>query len=192
MAGALLNKVLSFVGIYDEPEDAVDDYDDEYYENDEDGYVENNAYGGETLNSRLRNQGSGQGGGQNSGKNYGGGGRSGDGRGGPNNIVSLHPQKPPNYVLVSVKPDRMEDAQLVCDHLKERHVVIINVEGIDGREAQRIVDFIGGAVYALDGEIFDIAKRIYAVAPSFVDLVSVQRDSKTKGFSAYSSGGNYR
>jgi len=188
MAGALLNKVLSFVGIYDEPDDSAD-YDDDYYDNDDDGYAEDDTYGGETLNNRLRNQGNGQGGG---GRNSGGGGRSGAGKGNVNNIVNLHPQKPPNYVLVSVKPDRMEDAQLVCEHLKERHVVIVNVEGLDGREAQRIVDFIGGAVYALDGEIFDIAKRIYAVAPNFVDLVSIQRDSKSKGFSAYSSSGNYR
>ena len=192
MAGELAKKILSAIGIYEDPyypsqDEAYDEEEDGYYNGA--GYAEEAEYDGGTLNEQLRNQGGGRAG--NTGA--GAGGRSGpkSGAGAAGNVVNLHPQKPQNYVLVSAKPDRLEDAQLVCDHLKERHVVIVNVEGLDGREAQRIVDFIGGAVYALDGEIFDITNRIFAVAPNYVDLVSIQRDTKNRGFLSFGgNGGN--
>ena len=129
----------------------------------------------------------------------GGAGATGAGNGGRlgpsgtvNNVVNFRPQTQPNYTLVSAKPDRLEDAQLVCDHLKDRHVVIVNVEGLEGREAQRIVDFIGGSVFALDGEIFDITNRIFAVAPNNVDLIAIKRDSKSRGFLSFANGGSAR
>lgn len=204
MAGALLEKIKSFVGIYDDPPpyeprgngysnysqpNADRQYGDDrgangdsYYADGE--YTNDDDQDNGTLNEQFRNQGSGR-----TGGGYtGGSGRAGV-KNGPNNIINLN--KPQNYVLVSAKPDHLDDAQLVCDHLKERHVVIVNVEGLDGREAQRIVDFIGGAVYALDGEIFDITNRIFAVAPNYVDLVSIQRDTKSKGFFSYGNSGNF-
>ena len=191
MAGEFAKKILSAIGIYEDPyyspQDEHYDEEDGYY--DDNGYADETEYDGGTLNEQLRNQGAGRPGG---GGNAGGRSNPKGGAGNANNVVNLHPQKPQNYVLVSAKPDRLEDAQLVCDHLKERHVVIVNVEGLDGREAQRIVDFIGGAVYALDGEIFDITNRIFAVAPNYVDLVSIQRDTKNRGFLSFGgNSGNY-
>lgn len=205
MAG-VLNKILSFAGIYQDNAQ-VDEYEDEGYEYaDNDYQYEEPSSDGGTLNEKLRGYGAGRtggiggssgGGNGGSGANYSGGGasrvssRAGT-RGPVNNVVNLHPQKPQNYVLVSAKPDRLEDAQLVCEHLKDRHVVIVNVEGLDGREAQRIVDFIGGAVFALDGEIFDITNRIFTVAPNNVDLVAIKRDPKNRGFLSFGNSGSSR
>ncbi|MDR3119958.1 MAG: cell division protein SepF [Clostridiales bacterium] len=157
---------------------------------------------GGTLNQRFRSNRGGGFSDSRGGAAYGGSSRSGgsgpsDGRGGyrggsnnnSNNIVSLHPQKTPeNYVLVSSKPDRLEDAQMVCDHLKERHVIIVNIENLEQREAQRIVDFIGGAVFVLDGEIVDIASRIFAVVPHNVDIFAIKSDPKSRGFLSFGSG----
>jgi len=205
MAG-VLNRLLSIAGFYEEPEYPQDNgyEEDSYY--DESGYTEEVDNTGGTLNEKFRNQS----GGRVSGGNFGGSnatssksssnttgnlGNSGGtgntgGTGSASNIINFSPQRPQNYVLVSAKPDRLEDAQLVCNHLKDRHVVIVNVEGIEAREAQRIVDFISGAVYALDGEIFDITNRIFAVAPSYVELQSIQRDPKTRGFMSFSNSGS--
>jgi len=139
------------------------------------------------LNESFRDQSQGRFGG---GGYAGGSGRAAT-RNSVNNVTYLHQQKPPQYVLVSARPERLEEAQQICDHLKSRHVVIVNVEGLEGREAQRIVDFVGGAVYSLEGEIIDITNRIFAIAPSNVDLVAIQRDTKNRGFLA-SGRGNYR
>ena len=220
MAG-VLNKLLSIAGFYEEPDYPQDNgyEDDTYYE--EPAYADDVDYNGSTLNEKFRNQSGGRMGGgsfgganasskgssgntgnsnntgaSSSSGNPGGAGNSGSGGGGTgsaNNIINFTPQRPQNYVLVSAKPDRLEDAQLVCNHLKDRHVVIVNVEGLEGREAQRIVDFISGSVYALDGEIFDITNRIFAVTPNYVELQSIQRDPKTRGFMSFgNSGGSSR
>ena len=206
MAG-VLNRLLSIAGFYEEPEYPQDNgynNEDQYY-NEPEYSEENMDYDGSTLNERFRNQNGGRagngriGGGSSApGNNTGNTGNTGNSgstggtgnTGNVNNIVNFTPQRPQNYVLVSAKPDRLEDAQLVCTHLKERHVVIVNVEGIDGREAQRIVDFISGCVFALDGEIFDITNRIFAVAPSYVELQSIQRDPKTRGFMSFGNSGS--
>lgn len=153
------------------------------------GYGGSSNYGNSGSSSNYGNSGgSGGSGGSNGAGGAGGASGRASARGGVNNVINLHPQNAQDYVLVSAKPDRLEDAQLVCNHLKERHVVIVNVEGLEGREAQRIVDFVSGAVYALDGEIFDITNRIFAVAPSHVELVSIQRDPKSRGFLSFGGG----
>jgi len=232
MAGALLTKIKSFVGIYDEPYDSQqDDYGNNgYYNND--GYQDNDEQDVVPLNDQLRN-GNGRtfggysgggysgssGGGFSSGVNngvnnginngvnggvnnsinnggFGGGGFSGgngrsDAKSGGSNIINLHPQKSQNYVLVSAKPDSLEDANLVCQHFKDRHVVIVNLDELDKRDAQRIFDFIAGAVFALDGEVFDITNRIFAIAPNYVDLISIQRDTSAKGFMYSGKNVNY-
>ena len=189
--GAVLNRILEFAGFYGEEPETYDPRENNtgdgggYFDNNS-GYQDDADQDEGTLNDRFRNGYPGSGGGA------GGGGGRASAKVPVNNVVNM-PQKPQNYVLVSAKPDRLEDAQLVCEHLRDRHVVIVNVEGLEGREAQRIVDFIGGALFALNGEIFDITNRIFAVAPSHVDLVSIQRDTKNRGFlSAFGGGGNYR
>jgi len=189
MAG-VLDKLLTAVGIYTANPDPYTtqgngDYDeDEYY--DDEGYADDaEQQDASTLNQQFRSQGGGRTGG---GAPSGGSAAKPGVKGNTNNIVSLHPQKP-NYTLVKAKPDRLEDAQLVCDHLKERHAVIVNVEGLDGREAQRIVDFIGGAVYALDCEIYDITNRIFTITPNYVDFVSIERDPKSRGFMSFGASG---
>ena len=83
---------------------------------------------------------------------------------------------------MTVKPDSLDEAQEVCKQLRDRNVVIVNVEELEPREAQRIVDFIGGAVFTLQGEFVDITNRIFAVAPSNVELLEIKRDPKSRGF----------
>jgi len=195
MASALLNKFMDIIGVERDPYDPAENvYDsNSYYGRDEDEYIEDDEIDDDTQNSPFRNRGDGRSGGGNFGGGNFGGGKSGskNNAANNNNIVNLHPQKQP-YVLVSAKPESVDEAQLVCDHLKERHVVIVNVEDLDARVAQRVVDFILGSVYALDGEFFDITNRIFAVAPMHVDLVSIQRDTKSKGFFSYGNNRNYK
>jgi cell division inhibitor SepF len=192
MAG-VLNKLLSIAGIYnDEYPTNEDEYDTGEYDTIDRYPEEDYDHDGGTLNERLRGQGTNRSGGA-GGAGVSSGNARQQAKAGTNNSVNLHPnQKTPNYVLVSAKPERIEDAQLVCDHLKERHVVIVNVEGLEGREAQRIVDFICGAVYSLEGEFFDITNRIFAIAPSNVDLVAIQRDTKNRGFLSFGNSGSGR
>ena len=48
-----------------------------------------------------------------------------------------------------VKPSNIGEAQQVCDTLLNDHPVVVNLEGIDLMEAQRIMDFISGCIFAI-------------------------------------------
>ena len=71
------------------------------------------------------------------------------------------------YVL---NPRSFEDAQEVCETLKSGGVVFMNFEGVKHELAQRLMDFAGGAVYALDGQIYQISGYNFIVAPGDTDI----------------------
>ncbi len=68
------------------------------------------------------------------------------------------------------KPVSYEDTQSIIDHLKEKKPIIVNLDELDTDVAQRILDFVSGAVYALNGNIRKAARNIFVVAPYNVDV----------------------
>lgn len=68
------------------------------------------------------------------------------------------------------KPVSYEDTQSIIDNLKEKKPIIVNLDELDTDVAQRILDFISGAVYALNGNIRKAARNIFVVAPYNVDV----------------------
>ncbi len=70
------------------------------------------------------------------------------------------------------KPLSYEDTQNIIDNLKERKSIVVNLDELEVGVAQRILDFISGAVYALNGNIRKAARNIFVVAPFNVDLTT--------------------
>ncbi|MBQ9561852.1 MAG: cell division protein SepF [Lachnospiraceae bacterium] len=69
-----------------------------------------------------------------------------------------------------IKPRAFEEAQDVCDMLLLGRAVILNLEGIDQTEAQRIIDFVCGTVYAVNGKLHAVARYIFIFSPSNIDI----------------------
>jgi len=67
--------------------------------------------------------------------------------------------------MMLIKPKTHADAQIVIDSLKAKQPIIVNLEKNDVAEAQRVIDFVSGAVYALGGEVKVISKKIFAIVP---------------------------
>ena len=63
------------------------------------------------------------------------------------------------------RPTNFEQSEDICNLLKEKKSVIVNLEYVNKDVARRIVDFISGAVHALDGHIEKISNSIFIVAP---------------------------
>ena len=59
----------------------------------------------------------------------------------------------------------------IADHLKAKKPVVINLENVETAVARRIIDFLTGAVYAVDGSIQKIADRIFLIAPYNVGIM---------------------
>lgn len=69
-----------------------------------------------------------------------------------------------------VEPRAFEDVQGIADHLKDRQAVIVSLEGLDTDLATRIVDFVSGSTYALDGQVQKIGDQIFLFAPNNVEI----------------------
>lgn len=74
-------------------------------------------------------------------------------------------------VRVSViHPASYEEVQHIADQLKDRQPVILSLEGLDKELSRRILDFVSGATYALDGSIHRIGEGIFFFAPVNVSI----------------------
>jgi len=73
--------------------------------------------------------------------------------------------------VVLVKPERFETAAEIADQLRARRPVLINLETTPREVTRRLVDFLSGVAYALDGKVKKIAANTYIITPSNVDLV---------------------
>ena len=82
-------------------------------------------------------------------------------------VVSMNGRGSEVYVI---KPQDFNEAQTVTDFLKDGKAIIINMEGIELTSAQRIIDFIGGACYALDGSLQAISGNIFVAAPPDIEV----------------------
>lgn len=69
-----------------------------------------------------------------------------------------------------IKPASFEDSQDICDMLLTGRAVVVNLEGFDPQDAQRIMDFISGSVYAMNGKLHQISRYIFIFSPDTVDI----------------------
>ena len=84
-------------------------------------------------------------------------------RRGNSKVVSM-PQTQSIKMVIS-QPTSFEQSEGICDLLKEKKSVIVNLEYVNKDIARRIVDVVSGAVHALDGHIQKVSNSIFLIAP---------------------------
>ena len=81
--------------------------------------------------------------------------------------------------IVVLKPKCFNNSTEVADELKQRRPVIIDVGALDPDEARRVVDFIAGTVYGVDGNMQKVSGGIFLATPHNVDIMGeVLKDAK--------------
>ena len=80
-------------------------------------------------------------------------------------------QNQPIKMVIS-QPTTFEQSEEICSLLKEKKSVIVNLEYVNKDVARRIVDFISGGVYALDGHIQKISNSIFLIAPMNYEITN--------------------
>ncbi|NLK94251.1 MAG: cell division protein SepF [Clostridiales bacterium] len=91
-----------------------------------------------------------------------------------NKVVNIHSTSSAKVSIV--KPSTYDEATEICDALKNRRIVVINTSGLENKLAQRLLDFVSGACYALGGELQEIEKGVYLLSPSNVEVTSELRN----------------
>lgn len=84
-------------------------------------------------------------------------------------VVNISTQAQMQVVLV--KPDRFDNVSEIAEHLRSKHAVVLNLEATNKDVARRLVDFLSGCAYALDGKIKKIAISTYIITPYNVDII---------------------
>ena len=64
-----------------------------------------------------------------------------------------------------------DDAAKAADELRKKKAVILNMENVDKGLTRRVVDFLSGSIYALDGSVKKIAQSTYLFCPHNMDIV---------------------
>ena len=74
-----------------------------------------------------------------------------------------------------------DDAAKAADELRKRKAVILNMENVDKALTRRVVDFLSGAVYALDGSVKKVAQSTYLFCPHNMDVVGDLESFQAEG-----------
>ena len=72
--------------------------------------------------------------------------------------------------MVILQPTKIEQATEVCDLLRDRKSVIMNLEFLNKDVARRMIDMVSGAAHVLDGHMEKISNSIFLVAPFNYDI----------------------
>ena len=86
-----------------------------------------------------------------------------------NSKVVAMPQVQQVKMVIS-QPTTFEQAANICDLLKQKKSVIVNLEYVNKDVARRIIDVVSGAVHALDGHMQKISNSIVLIAPFNYDI----------------------
>ncbi len=89
-------------------------------------------------------------------------------------VVSLPTAKPMKVVVV--EPKSFEEVENIAENLRSRRPVIVNLEEADKELARRVIDFLSGTAFAIDGITQRIAAGVFLFAPSGVDVTAMVRD----------------
>lgn len=72
--------------------------------------------------------------------------------------------------LTIAEPLAFDEVQRIADELKSRQAVIVNLESTEPNVSKRIIDFLSGLVYGLDGNMQKICDGIFLVTPNNVHI----------------------
>ena len=136
MAGALMDKVWSLIGMENTEPEEENPYENMIDDEEVEDEVEDRKIWGRRNNSK---------------------------------VLNMQAQQ---VKMVISQPTSFEQSEAICDLLKEKKSVIVNLEYVNKDIARRIVDVVSGAVHALDGHIQKISNSIFLIAPYNYDITN--------------------
>ena len=92
--------------------------------------------------------------------------------------VLEHPNAQPMSEVLVIEPRQFEESVDIVEHLRGRKSVLLNLHMLDNEQSQRIVDFLSGACWAIDGHQQRIGDGVFLFAPASVTISSESNSSK--------------
>jgi len=101
------------------------------------------------------------------------------------NLGKQRPQRPQRAMnfgskeaqVILFSPKTFDEAGEIVNHINANHSVVMTLEGIPTDTARRLLDFISGIAFALQGKITPVSAKTYFVTPQNVDIIGAQSDT---------------
>lgn len=93
-------------------------------------------------------------------------------------VINIH-QTSKNKMII-FKPISFEEVKDITDEVKNRRAAIVNLERLDRETAKRVLDFMAGSIYALNGTVKKIGPGIFIFAPDNIDVSGVEVDESVE------------
>jgi cell division inhibitor SepF len=96
--------------------------------------------------------------------------------------TALRPRKNKNsnaldYEIAIYEPKVYEDSLNISMQLRGGNPVIINLRHLDPNEGTRLIDFVSGTTYAIDGHMIKIGESIFLFTPSNIGIADIEEHS---------------
>ncbi len=78
--------------------------------------------------------------------------------------------------LKVVKPESYANVTEIADHLLNHNTVVLNLEATNREVAKRLIDFLAGVAYSINGQLKNVSNNTYIITPCNVDVA----DAKVK------------
>ena len=74
-----------------------------------------------------------------------------------------------------IEPTGFNDAEEIGEKFKADIPVIVNLQGMEGETAKRLIDFAAGLTFGLDGRIQKVADKVFLLTPRNVEVTAEER-----------------
>ena len=73
--------------------------------------------------------------------------------------------------LILVRPESFNDAPTIAANMRAKKAVVLNLEGVEKNLARRVVDFLSGCGYAMDGTVKKVSQSTYVFCPHNMEVL---------------------
>ena len=94
-----------------------------------------------------------------------------------NKLMSMPENQHPVQMKI-VKPSSFEQAQEVCDLLKEKNSIVLNLEYVQKDVGRRFLDYIYGAVHFANGKVEKVTNSVFVIAPFNYEIANDTKEQK--------------
>ena len=82
--------------------------------------------------------------------------------------------------MILVEPRAYSESQQIADYLKNRNSVVVNLKRVTSDQAKRIIDFLTGTIYAINGSLQKLGNGIYLCTPNNVSVQGKMTENEDK------------
>ena len=87
--------------------------------------------------------------------------------------------------VILFSPQSFDEAGELVNYMQEGRTVVMTLEGVPGETARRLLDFLSGIAFALQGKITPVSAKTYFITPQDVDILGAQQPEQPESESHY-------